>query len=130
MAEVLIVEDDHSSLDALRYLVEDEGFEVTTEEEFSDTVPKGRVISQSPNSGTGFRGDLITLVVSKGPELITIPQVKGHTTGAAKAELEALGFKVKVKKSFLYVGAGYVVGVSPGEGAAVPKGSTVELSVV
>ena len=38
-----------------------------TELRNDDTVPKGDVISQSPNSGTLHRGDLVTLIVSKGP---------------------------------------------------------------
>ena len=36
-----------------------------TKQENSDTVPKGRVISQSPRDGTLFRGDTVTLVVSR-----------------------------------------------------------------
>ncbi|MGO4256330.1 Stk1 family PASTA domain-containing Ser/Thr kinase [Marmoricola sp. RAF53] len=110
--------------------LEDAGFKVSRQTQFSDTVPKGRVISQSPNSGTGFKGDTITLVVSQGPELVTIPRLRGSRTNDAKKELEALGFQVKVEHSVLFVGAQYVVGVTPGEGQAVPKGSLVVLSVV
>ncbi|MGL5909343.1 MAG: PASTA domain-containing protein, partial [Phycicoccus sp.] len=44
------------------------GLEVRTgEQQNSDTVPRGSVISQSPRDGTLFDGDTVTLVVSKGP---------------------------------------------------------------
>ena len=37
-----------------------------TKQENSDTVPKGRVISQSPRDGTLYRGDTVTLVIEPG----------------------------------------------------------------
>ena len=106
------------------------GFEVAVTTVNSDTVPTGVVMSQSPSSGTGVKGDTITLVASKGPVLVEIPRVRGKRAKDAKKELEKLGFKVEVDHSALFFGAQYVVGVSPGEGQSVPKGSTVTLSVV
>ncbi len=45
------------------------GLKCTFEEEFSDTIPKGSVIRQEPESGkTVKKGDMITFYVSKGPE--------------------------------------------------------------
>ncbi|MBO9520313.1 MAG: Stk1 family PASTA domain-containing Ser/Thr kinase [Nocardioidaceae bacterium] len=110
--------------------LEAKGFKVSASEQFSDVVAAGYVISQTPNSGTGFKGDTITLVVSKGPELVQIPGVRGMRTKDAKKKLEALGFKVNVEHSALFFGANYVVGVSPGEGNSAPKGSTVTLTIV
>jgi len=107
----------------------DQGFQVTLDEQFDDTVAKGKVISQSPSSGNGVRGDEIVLVVSKGPELFAIPKVRGLRTNDARRKLEDAGFKVEVNRSDLYVGANYVVKVSPGEGTKVPKGTTVTLTV-
>jgi eukaryotic-like serine/threonine-protein kinase len=106
------------------------GFEVQRDDQFSDTVPLGRVISQSPGSGTGFKNDRITLVVSKGPALIEIPSVRGQRANDAKKELEELGFKVEVVHNPLYVGANYVVGSDPSEGSMAPRGSLVRLSIV
>ena len=34
------------------------------------------MISQSPDSGKLLRGDTVTLVVSKGPVLVEVPQVQ------------------------------------------------------
>jgi serine/threonine-protein kinase len=117
-----------SAKQAQKHLTDD-GFKVTLDEQFDDTVAKGKVISQTPNSGNGVKGDEITLVVSKGPELFAIPKVRGLRTNDAKRKLEDAGFKVEVVRSDLYVGANYVVKVSPGEGTKVPKGTTVTITV-
>ncbi|MCW2785699.1 MAG: protein kinase [Marmoricola sp.] len=106
------------------------GFKVDVEKDFSDTVAKGTVISQTPNAGTGFKGDPITIVVSQGPELIEIPKVKGSNADDATAALQALGFVVEVVHNGLFVGANVVVGSNPAAGTMAPKGSTVILSIV
>jgi serine/threonine-protein kinase len=106
------------------------GFKVSRDDQYSDTVRAGRVISQSPSSGTGFRNDTIRLVVSKGPALVAVPHVNGMKVDDATKTLEDLGFKVDVVQNPLYVGADYVVGSDPSEGSMVPRGSTVTLSIV
>lgn len=102
---------------------------VASAQQFSDTVPQGDVISQTPADGTGFRGDTVTLIVSKGPLLITVPDVTGQPTQKAQAALEALGLKVTVRR---YFGGLFntVRATDPGKGQKVRRGSTVTLSVV
>ncbi len=98
-----------------------------TKQENSDTVAKGDVISQSPRDGTLFRGDPVTLVVSKGPVLVEVPNVVGRSTGDAQQALEAAGFKVTIEK----VAGGLFDRVrfqDPDQGTA-PKGSTVTLTI-
>ena len=51
-----------------------------------------------PDSGTLFRGDTITVVVSKGPDLVQVPDVRGKQESEAKAILESAGFKVEVDR--------------------------------
>ena len=107
------------------------GFKVETTEDFSDTVKKGDVISQDPNDGSGFKDDVIQLVVSQGPELVEIPHgLRASGVDAATATLQALGFNVVTQNSDGYLGLGYVYSVSPGEGELVPAGSTVTLYLV
>ncbi|MEZ5092339.1 PASTA domain-containing protein [Nocardioides sp.] len=101
-----------------------------SQQEFSDTVPEGSVISQDPASGPLFRGDTVKLVVSKGPELIEVPRVIGSGVEAARQQLEDLGFVVKTRKSGEYVGLQFVVRTDPGPGELAPKGSTITLIVV
>jgi serine/threonine-protein kinase len=95
----------------------------------SDTVPSGAVVSQNPSQGTLLRGDTVTLVVSKGPVLVAVPDVVGKQRQDARRILEAAGFKVVVTN----VLGGFfntVRASDPPAGASVPKGSTVTLTVV
>lgn len=106
------------------------GFDVETTETNSDTVPKGRVISQSPDSGNGQKGDVISLVVSEGPELVEVPQVVRMGLAAARERLESAGFKVRVQEASLYIGVQYVVATDPDAGTEAPQGSTIVVSIV
>jgi serine/threonine-protein kinase len=65
-------------------------------EEFSSSVAAGRVISVTASSGVIRPGGSVSLVVSKGPELVAVPTVAGLTIAAAQAALEDLGFTVTV----------------------------------
>nr|WP_245966697.1 Stk1 family PASTA domain-containing Ser/Thr kinase [Sphaerisporangium album] len=57
-----------------RSTLESEGFKVKTQQQPSDSVPKGSVISQSPGAGVKLNpGMTITLVVSSGPPQETFP---------------------------------------------------------
>jgi len=100
-----------------------------TQQSFSDTVPKGSVISQSPATGTLFRGDLVTLVVSKGPELVQVPDVFGQQEREARSLLEGLGFKVQIERALggLF---GTVRLQSIPAGTKAPQGTTIILTVV
>jgi len=107
------------------------GFKVdASTQEFSNTVPEGKVISQSPNNGVGHKGDSIELVVSKGLPLVKIPDVRRESYDDAKAQLEALGLKVKRNESMFYIGLDRVAGMSPGAGSMVRTGTTVTLDLV
>jgi serine/threonine-protein kinase len=116
--------------DRARSVLTEKGFRLELSEENSDTVPKGRVISQNPSSGKGFAEDKIQLVVSKGPVMVEVPRLATQSVEDATAALEQLGFQVKVEKTDLYIGWDRVVRQSPGGGASAPKGSTVTLYVV
>jgi serine/threonine-protein kinase len=106
------------------------GLEVDRSEEFSESVAKGLVISTSPTAGTTvYRGDTVGLVVSKGPPLVAVPRVVGLSESAARAELEAAGFRVVVDKPLGTAIFG-VNSQNPRGGAEAPKGSTVTITVV
>lgn len=100
-----------------------------TKQDWSDTVPKGSVISQAPATGTLFQGDRVTLVVSKGPESVKVPDVFGKQEREAKSLLEGLGFAVKIER---YLGGpfGTVTRQSIAVGTQAPRGTTITLSVV
>jgi beta-lactam-binding protein with PASTA domain/tRNA A-37 threonylcarbamoyl transferase component Bud32 len=100
-----------------------------TKQDWSDTIPKGSVILQSPSTGTLYQGDLVTLVVSKGPQLVVVPSVIGKQEGEARSILEGLGFTVTIDR---FAGGffGTVRLQSIDAGAQAPKGSTITLTVV
>ncbi len=99
-----------------------------TKQENSDTVAKGQVISQDPAGGTLYRGDTVTLVVSKGPVMVEVPNTVGKPLAEAQRILEGAGFKVAVKKAL----GGFFRTVrfqDPDSGRA-PKGSTITVTIV
>ena len=109
-----------------------QGLEVSRgDEEYSDTVPEGDVISQSPREGTLYRGDTVELLVSRGPELVEVPGgLVASGVDAATERLEALGFEVDVEHASEYIGLGYVFRVDPGSGTMAPRGSTITLYLI
>ncbi len=96
------------------------------EDKFHDSIPAGNVISSDPKSGSLAQGKTITFTVSKGPEMIAVPEVRGLSENAAKKKLKDAGFKVKVQKTFFGPTA---LGTNPGANQLAPKGSTVILYV-
>ncbi|MGA9746022.1 MAG: PASTA domain-containing protein, partial [Nocardioides sp.] len=108
----------------------EQGLVVDSSEQNSDTVPEGKVISQSPDDGTLFRGDTVELTVSKGPVLVEIPDLTAQGVADATATLEDLGFVVEQQPGPGYLGLGFVQSADPGFGTMAPKGSTVILYLV
>ncbi len=97
------------------------------EDKFDDKIVAGNVISSNPKTGSSVpRGGTITLTVSKGPEMIVVPEVRGLNEKDAKKKLTDAGFKVKVQQSFFGPTA---LGTSPAEGQTAPRGSTITLYV-
>jgi serine/threonine-protein kinase len=99
-------------------------------EDYSDTVPEGYVISQDPSTGTLYKGDTVSFVVSQGPELVEVPRVRAMGVDAAVELLEGLGFTVETENSDSYLGLGYVFSSDPDSGEEVPKGSTITLFLI
>jgi serine/threonine-protein kinase len=117
--------------DTIRGALEKRGLQAASREEYDDAVPAGDIISQDPPPGTVlYRGDTVSFVVSLGPELVEVPQVKAMGVEAATELLEGLGFEVRTEQADIYLGIGYVSSSDPGAGDEVPKGSTITLYVV
>lgn len=97
----------------------------------SDTVEAGRVISQDPGQGKeAAKGSAVNLVVSSGKEQVTIPTVAGKDEATAANELGKLGLDVERKtQASSDVEAGKVITTDPRAGTQVAKGSTVTLIV-
>ncbi|MFI9026041.1 Stk1 family PASTA domain-containing Ser/Thr kinase [Streptomyces sp. NPDC053560] len=90
---------------------------------------KGTVARQSPGEGkTLGEGDTVTLTLSKGPQLVEVPDVEGEKAADAKKTLEDAGFEVEVKKPFLFP-SDTVDSQSVDAGDTAPKGSTVTITL-
>lgn len=104
------------------------GFEVDIKYIFSEDLPIGAVISQSPAAGELDKGGKINLLVSKGSEFVFIPNIFSLDQDKAVATLKDLDLKVVVKT----VGnkkTKVVTNVSPKVGTKVKRGSTVTITV-
>ena len=106
------------------------GFKVKIDLKFDDQVPKDDVIEQSPNDIKIEKGSIVTLVVSKGPQLVEIPDVAGQKEADAKATLQALGFQTTTTEDFsTSVKKGEVIRTDPPIGSEVPKGGDITIVV-
>ena len=109
----------HTKADADAAL-NDAKLDVKYEEENSDTVAKGKIISASVDAGTQMHwGDSVKVVVSKGPKSVTLPNVCGKNTAEARRIIESLGLQVKISAplgDYMHV----VRFQSPGAGSEVP----------
>ena len=102
------------------------GFKPVRADVFSETVESGKVVGTDPGvNQPAAKGGTVTIQVSKGPELVTIPSnVVGKTVEAASQQLQALGLVPDVEN----YGPGKTVrAISPREGTQVKKGSKVSL---
>ena len=106
------------------------GFAVGRSTQYDEKVAEGNVISQSPNSGTLFAKDKVSLVVSLGPPLREVPDVKRKTTAEAQKILGDAGFVVRVEKAPFNLGLNIVAAQSPGAGKKVKPGSTIVITVL
>jgi eukaryotic-like serine/threonine-protein kinase len=103
------------------------GLIVNSNYEYSETVPIGTVISQTPSDvSTVGKGEKIELVISKGPSKIFIPNVYSLSKLEATKILEDLGFKVEFK---YIANKKTVTDMVPKSGTAVTPGSTVTITL-
>ena len=76
-----------------------------------------------------FRGDTVTLVLSKGPVLVQVPNVVGQQVDQAKADPGGRRLHGAAGRNALGGFFGTVRLQDPGSGKA-PKGSTITLTIV
>ena len=102
-------------------------------EQYSASVDSGKVISSDPKAGKVIEHTAkISIVVSKGKEPATIPDVTGQSEDEAKKTLEDAGLKKgKISKDYSdSVAKGNVISSSPIAGASgYYKGDSVDLTI-
>lgn len=83
---------------------------------YSPSVPEGRVLSQTPTSGTLVRrGWEVRLALSLGPQRVTIPQVVGQSDRAAAITIAERGLQLSSTDNVQVAGvdAGQVIAQNP-----------------
>lgn len=109
----------------------DLGLKSQTIEEESDTVASGVVIRLEPSSGsTVLRGDTVTMVISTGPALLSVPGVTGMDADEARRQLEGAGFTVRFEEPAGVSPLNRVTGQDPPAGTQVPKGTLITLRLI
>ncbi|WP_454119211.1 Stk1 family PASTA domain-containing Ser/Thr kinase [Microbacterium lacticum] len=98
---------------------------VTTDEEYSDDVAEGKVVRVAVGDGAVRPGDTVTLVVSKGPEPIAVPDVTGQTVAVAMATLEKAGFEPGTALPEIVWGIFTVSGTDPKAGSMQLPGTKI-----
>ena len=75
-----------------------DGYRIVMTEQNSDTVEQGIVISQDPSAGSEklMEDQILQIVVSKGPNLVAMPDIIGFTQANASKKLDALGIQYKM----------------------------------
>ena len=98
----------------------------------SNTMAAGKVISQNPASGSSMaEGSPVNLVVSSGPQMVAVPNVKGLTQDTATTEIAGTKLKVGTitQQTSNTVATGKVVGQDPASGSSMAEGSAVNLVI-
>ena len=107
------------------------GFTTSQEEQSSDDVEEGLVISTNPSGGTAVApGTEVVVVVSTGPDDVEVPDFVGMTVDEANAAAETAGLEVTfVEDPDDPDPDGLVVEQDPAAGELVPAGSEVTLQL-
>ena len=106
-------------------------FTFTIENEYNNDYPEGTVYDQSPLPPKKVKetGE-VTLYVSKGTEIVTIPNIINMTSGEAKTTLRNLGLSVRQESiTDTNYDTNRVVQVSPVVGSEIESGSTVTIYI-
>ncbi|MCQ9182062.1 Stk1 family PASTA domain-containing Ser/Thr kinase [Streptomyces sp. IBSBF 2953] len=91
---------------------------------------KGKVATQTPAQGGRLAvGGTVTLTLSKGPEMVEVPDVVGASVDDAKSLLKQSGFEVKEDRGLLGLFGDTVKKQSVKAGDTAPKGSTITITI-
>jgi eukaryotic-like serine/threonine-protein kinase len=117
--------------DVAENMMQEAGFKTDVRREASDSVDEGRVISTQPGENTQLqKGKTVVLVVSEGPEQVSVPDLVGDQEDDARSALADAGLKADVSEEESEdQDPGTVLRQDPGSGKQVDKGTTVTLVV-
>jgi len=104
----------------------------TVTQQSSDTVATGKVISQDPTSGSSVaQGSPMNLVISSGPQMVTVPNVEGLPQAAATTAITGAKLMVGTitQQTSDTVATGNIISQDPASASSVAQGSPVNLVI-
>lgn len=116
-------------LDVAVSRIEEAGFKTDIVNQANE-APRGIVFAQRPTAGTELEeGSTVTILTSKGPATVAVPNAVGLPEQQARDRMAAAGLEVQVFEVFSDDPEGTVVAQNPGSGERVSKDSSVRLNV-
>jgi beta-lactam-binding protein with PASTA domain/tRNA A-37 threonylcarbamoyl transferase component Bud32 len=115
---------------AAKRILSGAGLDVSSDSKFSEEVSKGDVISMSPKAGTVVSsGSQVSIVTSKGPPPVTVPNLIDSPKNKAINDLKRLGLKARVLEAEA-TPLDRVYSQDPPAGTQIPKGSPVTIRII
>ena len=103
------------------------------EEKYHLEVPEGQIIEQDPKFQNNFKvkeGSAIKIVVSKGQEIVPVPNVLGKPKGEAMQELKNAGLEIHIVEEHNdEIAKGSVIKQDIAGNEQIPAGTTVTITV-
>ena len=118
-------------LTSAKTMLEDANLRVNVAETFDPKVPVGSVVSQYPEAGSIVKEQrIVTIYISKGGEMVTMPDIRGLTLKIAQGKLGELGLKIgKVDEEFSDQPAETILSQNPKASGQVAKGSDIDIVI-
>lgn len=93
--------------------------------------PRGIVFRQDPEAGITVKERALKVLISRGPEEIEVPDLRGRAPEEARTALEDLGLEYTegAKERSETVDEGLVAGQTPGAGERVSRGGQVQVNL-
>ncbi|MDO5695408.1 MAG: Stk1 family PASTA domain-containing Ser/Thr kinase [Eubacteriales bacterium] len=108
--------------------IKDKGLQVKTEDIFDDRIAEGFVVKTDPPAGDSVpKGATVTVYVSKGKEIIKVPDVVGETKEKAIRKLTDKGLNVDTATT--YGEENKVMRTNPKSGTELERGDVVTIYV-
>lgn len=119
------------SLGDARQSLRELGLEIHTRVEHDPSVAEGIVISQNIEEDTPVeRGERIELTISRGPEMVTVPDLVGLSLADAERSLEEMGLRVRTSDEYhSEIAEGVVISQNKREGTEVELETRIELTI-
>lgn len=118
--------------------LENQGFDVVREDQYSNKMAKGNIISQSIAAGVEVKPTqtTITLVVSRGKQIkpkintVTLKDLQNYSLKSAQDYAKEHGLTLQINQEYSdEVERGLVISMQPEAGTKVDRGSTVTIKV-